>query len=302
MWPGAQLSSLPERHAQAFAAVQTLNLKVGRAWAALLLARPHSPLDNPVTLRLARWDEIDLEAATWTVPHRVPLSSRALDVLAAARGTAAAHSMMTLRVILRLIVLAVRLGGAVAQITPVLVAPRPSKIRSHVRSDVILRHAPAVGVHVAEVALRAGVPGRRPGETIGPPQRTCLRGETPDRVRTTPRLRLARCLPVRAQSNYQPVSPQGRRDRACANVAAWAVAGLPGLSWRLRFQSCEFQPCGSDLHVERFHHLFKQVPTCVPPRVALLATGVDLAGLPGHGLGGRAPSDRCPARGAAPPF
>ena len=27
MWPGAQLSSLPERHAQAFAAVQALNLK-----------------------------------------------------------------------------------------------------------------------------------------------------------------------------------------------------------------------------------------------------------------------------------
>ena len=35
MWPGAQLSSLPERHAQAFAAGQALNLKVGRAWAAI---------------------------------------------------------------------------------------------------------------------------------------------------------------------------------------------------------------------------------------------------------------------------
>ena len=35
MWPGAQLSSLPERHAQAFAAVQALNMKVGRAWAAI---------------------------------------------------------------------------------------------------------------------------------------------------------------------------------------------------------------------------------------------------------------------------
>lgn len=42
----------------------------------------------------ARWDEIDLEAATWTVPrermksareHRVPLSGRALEVLAEAR-------------------------------------------------------------------------------------------------------------------------------------------------------------------------------------------------------------------------
>ena len=39
MWPGAQLSSLPERHAQAFAAVQALNLKVGRAWAAIKGAR-----------------------------------------------------------------------------------------------------------------------------------------------------------------------------------------------------------------------------------------------------------------------
>ena len=39
MWPGAQLSSLPERHAQAFAAVQALNLKVGRAWAAIKEAR-----------------------------------------------------------------------------------------------------------------------------------------------------------------------------------------------------------------------------------------------------------------------
>ena len=42
-------------------------------------------------VRGARWDEIDLESATWTVPgdrtktgkpHRVPLSDRALDVLA----------------------------------------------------------------------------------------------------------------------------------------------------------------------------------------------------------------------------
>ena len=45
-------------------------------------------------LRSARWSEIDFEAATWTVPaermktrraHRVPLSSRALEVLAEAR-------------------------------------------------------------------------------------------------------------------------------------------------------------------------------------------------------------------------
>jgi len=46
-------------------------------------------------VRFAAWNEIDLEAATWTVPasrmkagraHRVPLSQRALDVLAEARG------------------------------------------------------------------------------------------------------------------------------------------------------------------------------------------------------------------------
>ena len=45
-------------------------------------------------VRLARWDELDLEAAVWTVPalrtkagreHRVPLSGRALEVLQEAR-------------------------------------------------------------------------------------------------------------------------------------------------------------------------------------------------------------------------
>ncbi len=45
--------------------------------------------------RGARWDEIDLQAATWTIPgarmktgreHRVPLSGRALEVLREARG------------------------------------------------------------------------------------------------------------------------------------------------------------------------------------------------------------------------
>ena len=45
--------------------------------------------------RLARWDEIDVQSATWTIPgermktgreHRVPLSVRALDILAQARA------------------------------------------------------------------------------------------------------------------------------------------------------------------------------------------------------------------------
>ena len=48
-------------------------------------------------VRLARWDEFDIEEATWTVPadrmkaareHRVPLSQRALEVLHEARGLA----------------------------------------------------------------------------------------------------------------------------------------------------------------------------------------------------------------------
>ncbi|MCY4564109.1 MAG: integrase arm-type DNA-binding domain-containing protein [Gammaproteobacteria bacterium] len=46
-------------------------------------------------VRLATWEEVDLEAATWTVPaermkakreHRVPLSGRALEILDAARS------------------------------------------------------------------------------------------------------------------------------------------------------------------------------------------------------------------------
>jgi len=51
-------------------------------------------------VRVATWNEIDLGAATWTVPanrmkagreHRVPLSPRALDVLAEARGLRGKH-------------------------------------------------------------------------------------------------------------------------------------------------------------------------------------------------------------------
>ena len=48
-------------------------------------------------VRLARWDEMDMDAATWTVPaermkakreHRVPLSDRAMEILAQARKIA----------------------------------------------------------------------------------------------------------------------------------------------------------------------------------------------------------------------
>ena len=54
-------------------------------------------------VRGARWDEIDLEAETWTVPggrmkggrpHRVPLTARALDVLAEARELGAAGGLV----------------------------------------------------------------------------------------------------------------------------------------------------------------------------------------------------------------
>ena len=47
--------------------------------------------------RLAKWDEINLDTATWTIPaarmkakraHRVPLSDRALEILAEARNMA----------------------------------------------------------------------------------------------------------------------------------------------------------------------------------------------------------------------
>ena len=51
-------------------------------------------------VRFATWDEIDLDAATWTIPaermkaareHRVPLSKRALDALAEARALRSRH-------------------------------------------------------------------------------------------------------------------------------------------------------------------------------------------------------------------
>lgn len=63
------------------------------AWAATKLAFEYLVLTATRSgeVRGARWDEIDLESETWTVPgdrtktgkpHRVPLSNRALDVLA----------------------------------------------------------------------------------------------------------------------------------------------------------------------------------------------------------------------------
>ena len=54
-------------------------------------------------VRGARWEEIDLEAATWTIPgermktarrHRVPLARRALEVLAEARALASRSQLV----------------------------------------------------------------------------------------------------------------------------------------------------------------------------------------------------------------
>ena len=54
-------------------------------------------------VRLARWDEVDLESGTWTVPagrmkakrdHRVPLSARALEILREARDLSGGSSLV----------------------------------------------------------------------------------------------------------------------------------------------------------------------------------------------------------------
>ena len=64
---------------------------------------PSSTATRSGEVRGARWDEIDLDAAVWTVPaqrtktnkaHRVPLSRRGLDVLADARAYADASGLV----------------------------------------------------------------------------------------------------------------------------------------------------------------------------------------------------------------
>ena len=71
-------------------------IRASRAWPATKLAFEFLVLTAARSgeVRQARWEEVDFEAATWTVPgermkagreHRVPLSARALEVLSEAR-------------------------------------------------------------------------------------------------------------------------------------------------------------------------------------------------------------------------
>ena len=71
-------------------------IRASRAWPATKLAFEFLVLTAARSgeVRHAKWEEIDVEAATWTVPgermkagreHRVPLSARALGVLSEAR-------------------------------------------------------------------------------------------------------------------------------------------------------------------------------------------------------------------------
>ena len=74
-------------------------VRASNAWLGTKLAIKYMVLtaSRPGETRLARWEEIDLEVATWTVPaermkggreHRVPLSPQAVQVLAEAREIA----------------------------------------------------------------------------------------------------------------------------------------------------------------------------------------------------------------------
>ena len=85
--------SLP--HAEVAAALA--KVRTSGAWTGTKLAIEYMILaaSRPGETRLATWDEIDFEAATWTIPairmkagraHRVPLSRRALEVLTEAKA------------------------------------------------------------------------------------------------------------------------------------------------------------------------------------------------------------------------
>ena len=86
--------------AAALAKVQASGSKPGTMLAMELLVLTAC---RSAELRGARWEEIDLETATWTIPgdrmktgkqYRVPLSSRAQEVLAAARALAPRSSLV----------------------------------------------------------------------------------------------------------------------------------------------------------------------------------------------------------------
>lgn len=91
----AHFRALP--HAEVAAALD--KVRSSRAWVGTKLALEFLVLTagRSGEVRLARWDEIDFDGATWTVPsdrmkagrrHRVPLSVRALDLLQEAQEIA----------------------------------------------------------------------------------------------------------------------------------------------------------------------------------------------------------------------
>ena len=77
-------------HAEVSQAI--IQVRAGGSWAGIKLAFEYLVLTAARTaeVRLATWDEIDLERATWTVPasrmkagrqHRIPLADRAVEIL-----------------------------------------------------------------------------------------------------------------------------------------------------------------------------------------------------------------------------
>ena len=80
-------------------------VRASQAWSATKLAFEFLTLCavRSGEARLATWDEIDLESATWTIPekrmkgqlkHRVPLSSGALKVLSEVSGLSGGHGLV----------------------------------------------------------------------------------------------------------------------------------------------------------------------------------------------------------------
>ncbi len=92
--------SVPVRHMQALSHMEVAGaiaaVRASRAWVGVQLAFEFLVLTAARSgeVRLAAWDEIDLVASVWTIPatrmkakreHRVPLSSRAVEILQEAK-------------------------------------------------------------------------------------------------------------------------------------------------------------------------------------------------------------------------
>ena len=99
--PKKHYRALP--HAEVAGAIATV--RASRAYWATVAALEYLILtaSRSGEVRKARWDEVDLETATWTVPadrmkmqreHRVPLSGRAVQILAEAREWADGSGLM----------------------------------------------------------------------------------------------------------------------------------------------------------------------------------------------------------------